>query len=184
MKKIIVFIAMLALVAGLAFSQEISATKIPLTSSPPSVGTGGTDTPKYVDLLMLTSELPVQFVRMNLDGSGLASLAGQMSIGASYVVMYGRGQLEIDSSVSNFRPMFFGGPVVSFDLVTDTTTTTPTLSTGLTVGAVVGMHPMSAIIGYDVLGKKAVVGLGFKIDVLSISDFTTTVLKRWDVGAR
>ncbi len=182
MKKLIIFIAMITLMIGMTFGQEIGATKIPTTSSPTtSVGTSDSNAPKYVDLLMLTSTLPVQFVRMNLDGSGVGSLAGQMSIGASYVAMYGRGQLEADGSVANFRPFFFGGPVVSLDLITDTTTAVPTMAAGVTVGVVMGMQPMSAIIGYDVLSQKVVAGLGFKIDMLTISDFTTTVLKRWDV---
>ena len=176
MKRFLIVALALVMVTGMAFGQEIRASKLPTTVV---IGTGAeaTTNPAYVDLLVTTTELPVTFVRMAADGSGAWTVDGQMSVGASYVLMYGRGKLETDGSVSGYRPFFFGGPVVAFDAVASGNTVAP----GVTVGGVLGLGPMSGIVGYDLLGKKTVIGIGLKIDILTISDITTVVLKKYTV---
>jgi hypothetical protein len=174
MKKLFIFCLLVLMVfSTAAFAQDIRASKIP--AAPVVAGTAA-ETPTYVNLLVLTSELPVSFVRMS-QVNGNWKIGGQMSIGASYVVMYGKGTLQADGSVSNYNSFAYLGPVISLDAATDGTS----ISTGVTVGGVVGVGPMSAIFGYDVAAKQPVLGIGFKIDILTLTDATTTVLQRWNV---
>lgn len=173
MKKVLVFFLLALMIAGAGFSQEIRASKLPASTA---TGTGA-DALKYADLLVMTSEIPVSFVRLEND-NGTMVVNGQMSIGAAYVFMYGRGQIQADGSIANYRAFVFGGPVVSYDLTTDAALK---VSSGLTLGAMVGMNPVSAIFGYDVIQKKIVIGLGFKVDLLTFTDATTVVLSRKDI---
>ena len=175
MKKVLVLFLLAMMVAGAGFSQEIRASKIPAAINP-ATGTGE-DNIQYADLLIMTTEIPVNFVRLE-QADGAMVVNGQMSIGAAYVFMYGRGEVKADGSIGNYRPFFFGGPVVSYDLVSDAELN---ISSGLTLGVMIGMNPVSAIFGYDVIGKKVVVGLGFKVDLLNVTDATTIVLSRKNV---
>ena len=84
MKKVLVLFLLAMMVAGAGFSQEIRASKIPAAINP-ATGTGE-DNIQYADLLIMTTEIPVNFVRLE-QADGAMVVNGQMSIGAAYVFM-------------------------------------------------------------------------------------------------
>lgn len=169
-------VLVLALGPQLVFAQMLSTEKVErFYAERAGLATDRIGPGETADVWLFTPSLPVSFSRLEQNDAGDWRVGANVAIGASYVFMLGKGTGLEDGSV-RVDPAFFIGLTGNFGVAQDPDED-GAISESFMLGGVLGFSGLSVIAGRDILAKTPILGVGGRIDLLTLTDKGSIIRK-------
>ncbi len=125
----------------------------------------GIEAGSLLGIKLRTWSVPITLVRLDFNESGNSFIAPALSVGIGYAWISGVTIIDATSESLRIEPQTSIGIATSFGAVNGV----DGITVSITVSGVIGFNSLNMSLGYDLITETAVLGVGFRIDVFSLS---------------